>query len=485
MLAHQHFGTFRDRFAAFPVKVEMVSRFRSAAEIRKILQSVEVGEVDVLIGTHRLLSRDVHFRRLGLLVIDEEQRFGVAHKERLKKMSVGIDVLSMTATPIPRTLQMSMAGVRDLSIIETPPPGRMAIQSFMVPFRKNVLAQAIRQEMRREGQVFVVHDRVDTLPTLVKTVQEMVPEARIVMAHGQMAERKLEDVMLRFVNYEADVLATTTIIENGLDIPRANTIIVNHADRFGLAQLYQLRGRVGRSEHRAYAFFIVPSREAFRDDARRRLRALQEFSELGAGFRLAAADLEIRGAGELLGSRQHGHIAALGFDLYCQMLEHAVQELRGEPVTERPPATLHLGVDIKIPESYVADTGERLAHYKRLAVARDDDRIDRLQAETEDRYGHLPPAARRLFDMARLRLVAERSGVRSVDVADGKLQIRFHERPPVEPALIVEMVGREGGTFTPSGMLLLPAPERASGRIAAAQRVLERLLSEPDPVCEA
>ncbi len=484
VLAHQHFGTFRDRFAAFPVKVGMISRFRSPAEVRKVLQEVEAGEVDVLIGTHRLLSRDVHFRRLGLLIVDEEQRFGVAHKERLKKMSVGIDVLSMTATPIPRTLQMSMAGVRDLSIIETPPPGRMAIQTFMVPFRKNILAQAIRQEIRRQGQVFVVHDRVDTLPSLIQSVQEMVPEARIVMAHGQMPERKLEDVMLKFVNHEADVLATTTIIENGLDIPRANTIIVNHADRFGLAQLYQLRGRVGRSEHRAYAFFIVPGREALKEDARRRLRALQEFSDLGAGFRLAAADLEIRGAGELLGAKQHGQIAALGFDLYCQMLERAVQELRGEPVEEHEPVTLHLGVDIKIPESYVPETAERLAHYKRLAVARDESRVDRLQAETEDRYGHLPPAARRLFDMARLRLLAERSGVRSVDVASGKIQIRFQERPTVVPALIVEMVAREGGSLTPSGMLLLPAPERASDRIAAVRDALGRLVREPDRVCE-
>jgi len=484
VLAFQHFRTFRERFAAFPVRVEMVSRFRSAAEIRKVLRDAEVGEVDVLIGTHRVLSRDVRFRRLGLLVVDEEQRFGVAHKERLKKMSVGIDVLSMTATPIPRTLQMSLAGVRDLSVIETPPPGRMAIQTSMVPFRKNVLAQAIRQEMRREGQVFVVHDRVDTLPALVDSVRDMVPEARVVIAHGQMKERELESVMMKFVGYEADVLATTTIIENGLDIPRANTIIVNHADRFGLAQLYQLRGRVGRSAHRAYAFFIVPGREALREDARRRLRALQEFSDLGAGFRLAAADLEIRGAGELLGSRQHGHIAALGFDLYCQMLERAVQELRGEPVVEHPPAALHLGVDIKIPESYISDTGERLAQYKRLAVARDAAHVDRLQSETEDRYGHLPPAGRRLFDMARLRLLSERTGVRSVDVADGRIQIRFHERPPVTPESIVEMVRREGGSFTPSGMLLLPAPERAAERIAAVSGVLEQLLGEPHAVSD-
>ncbi|MDX1388970.1 MAG: transcription-repair coupling factor, partial [Acidobacteriota bacterium] len=354
VLASQHHGTFMDRFASFPVRVEMVSRFRSAGETRQILQGVEAGEIDVLIGTHRLLSKDVRFRRLGLLVVDEEQRFGVAHKEKLKKLSVGVDVLAMTATPIPRTLQLSLAGVRDLSIIETPPPGRMAIQTYLMPFKKNVLAQAIRQEIRRGGQVFFVHNRVDTLPSVVTMVRKMVPEARIVMGHGQLPERELEAVMMRFVQHEADVLVTTTIIENGLDIPRANTIVVHRADRFGLAQLYQLRGRVGRSEHRAYAYFIVPGRDALTDDVRKRLRALQEFSELGSGFRLAAADLEIRGAGEFLGSKQHGHIAALGFDLYTQMLERAVAELKGEPVEEREPASLHLGVDIKVPESYIA-----------------------------------------------------------------------------------------------------------------------------------
>ncbi len=479
VLAVQHFKTFRERFAPFPVRVEMVSRFRSDAEVRKTLLGVESGEVDVLIGTHRLLSKDVRYRRLGLLIVDEEQRFGVAHKERLKKLSLHIDILTMTATPIPRTLQMSLAGVRDLSIIESPPPGRMAIQTYLVPFRKGVVAQAIRQEMRRQGQTFVVHNRVETLPALTRAVRELVPEARVVVAHGQMPERELESVMLRFVDHEADVLVTTTIIENGLDIPRANTIIVNRADRFGLAQLYQLRGRVGRSQHHAYAYFIVPSPHTLHETARRRLRALQEFSELGAGFRLAAADLEIRGAGEFLGTKQHGHIAALGFDLYCQLLEKAVQELRGEAVEARAPAALHLGVDIKIPESYLPDAGDRLALYKRLAGARHDGEVDRLQGDTEDRYGHLPPPGRNLFDMARLRLVAERAAVRSVDVADARLQIRFHERPPFEPARIVELIARERGTLTPSGMMLLPAPERASERIRAVRDVLERVLGSP------
>jgi transcription-repair coupling factor (superfamily II helicase) len=478
VLAAQHFGTFRDRFAQFPVRVEMVSRFRSAADIKGVLEKVGRGEIDVLIGTHRLLSRDVSFRRLGLLVVDEEQRFGVAHKERVKKLTVGIDVLAMTATPIPRTLQMSLAGVRDLSIIETPPPGRSAIQTYLVPFRKSVIAQAIRQELRRNGQVFVVHDRVETLPAVARAVRELVPEARLVTAHGQLPERELERVMLRFVNREADVLVTTSIIENGLDIPSANTIVVNRADRFGLAQLYQLRGRVGRSVHHAYAYFIIPARHALSENARKRLKALQEFSELGAGFRLAAADLEIRGAGEFLGSKQHGHIASLGFDLYAQLLEQAVRELQGEKIEERAPVSLHLGVDIKVPESYMPEVGDRLVLYKKLASARDGADVDRLQAETEDRYGHLPPSGINLFDMGRLRVAAEAAGVRAVDVADGKLQVRFQEKPRVEPRRVIEMLARERGTLTPSGMMLLPAPDRAGDRIRTVRELLDRLASE-------
>jgi transcription-repair coupling factor (superfamily II helicase) len=476
VLAVQHHETFSERFAAFPVRVEVISRFRSPAAIRRVLQEIELGQVDVVIGTHRMLSKDVKFKRLGLLLVDEEQRFGVVHKERLKQLALGVDVLSMTATPIPRTLQMGLAGVRDLSVIETPPPGRMAIQTYLVPFRENLLAQAIRQELRRGGQVFVVHDRIESLPAFAGVVRSMAPEARVAVAHGQLPERELERVMLRFVHGEADVLVTTTIIENGLDIPRANTIVVNHADRMGLAQLYQLRGRVGRSHLPAYAYFVVAERHSLSDQARERLKVLQEFSELGAGFRLAAADLEIRGAGELLGSRQHGHIAALGFDLYCQMLERAVLELRGEPVEERRPPSVHLGVDIKIPESYLPDPGQRLALYKRLAQAREIREIDRLQAETEDRFGHLPPPARNLFDVARLRLAAERLDVKSIDLTESELQIRFHERPPLEPDRVIAVLAREGGSLTRSGGLLLPAPPRGADRVQFARQVVERIL---------
>jgi transcription-repair coupling factor (superfamily II helicase) len=472
VLAAQHYETIRERFAPFPVRIEMVSRFRSADETRDVLRRLRQGEIDMVVGTHRLFSRDVAFKSLGLLVVDEEQRFGVAAKERLKRMTIGVDVLSMTATPIPRTLQMSLAGVRDLSIIETPPPGRSAIQTYLVPFRKNVVAQAIRQELRREGQIFFVHNRVETIPSLVRALAEMVPEARLAVAHGQMKESELEKVMLRFYHHEADVLVTTTLIENGLDVPRANTIIVNRADRLGLAQLYQLRGRVGRSPQHAYAYFIIPGRQTLTDGARRRLQALHEFSELGSGFRLAAADLEIRGAGEFLGSRQHGHIAALGFDLYTQMLEHAVSELRGEAVPERPPVSLHLGVDVKIPESYMQDVGDRLALYKRLSAASRPADVDRLQTESEDRWGHLPAAARNLFDMTRLRIAAEQAGVRSVDVVEAKLQIRFLPTAALDPTRIVELVARRRGSVTPSGMLSVPAPDRPGERIGAVREIL-------------
>ena len=473
VLAAQHFETIKERFAPFPVKLDMVSRFRSADDTRAALRALGAGEVDLVVGTHRLLSKDVAFKNLGLLIVDEEQRFGVAAKERLKQLSIGVDVLSMTATPIPRTLQMSLAGVRDLSVIETPPPGRSAIQTYLVPFRKNVVAQAIRQELRRQGQVFFVHNRVETIPALVRALKELVPEARVVVAHGQMPERELEKVMLQFTHDEADLLVTTTLIENGLDIPRANTIIVNRADRLGLAQLYQLRGRVGRSAQHAYAYFLIPGRQLLSESARRRLKALQEFSELGSGFRLAAADLEIRGAGEFLGSRQHGHIASLGFDLYCTMLESAVATLKGEPIEERPPVALHLAIDIKLPENYMSEVGDRLALYKRLSAAKDAAQIDRLQNETEDRWGHLPLPGRNLFDLSRLRLAAERAGVKSVDLVDARLQVRFLDTTTVDPRRLLDVVARRRGTMTPSGMVTLPAPDKLVERISAVREILD------------
>ncbi len=353
VLAFQHFETFRRRFAAFPVKIEMLSRFRSPREIKEVLAGVETGKVDIVIGTHRLLSRDVKFLDLGLLIVDEEQRFGVAHKERLKELKSNVDVLTLSATPIPRTMNMSLVGLRDMSVIETPPKDRLAIQTVVAPFSESLVRRAIEEELARHGQVFLVHNRVETIYSLADLVQKLVPKARIVVGHGQMDEKELESVMLKFVRGEADILVSTTIIENGLDIPRANTILINRADRFGLSELYQLRGRVGRSNQRAYAYLLVPEDVTLTPLAARRLAALKEFSALGAGFRVAALDLELRGAGNLLGGQQHGHINAIGFDMYCQMMERAVAVMKGEEPKPELRATINLGLDIRIPQEYI------------------------------------------------------------------------------------------------------------------------------------
>ncbi len=483
VLAFQHFNTFRDRFAPFPVSIEMLSRFEPRPRQRETLKKLKEGGVDILIGTHRLLSRDVVFRDLGLLVVDEEQRFGVSHKERLKQLSRKVDVMTLTATPIPRTLQMSLAGVRDLSVIETPPENRMAIQTILLPFRAGVMAQAIRRELRRGGQVFFVHNRIESIAAMATVIRREVPEASLEVAHGRMAEKHLEDVMLRFMGGGFQVLLTTTIIENGLDIPRANTIIVNRADRFGLAQLYQLRGRVGRSDVRAYAYLLIPSQRKLTDVARRRLKALQEFTELGAGFRVAARDLEIRGAGDLLGARQHGHIAALGFDLYCRMLEQAVQEKRGEaPAAPEVRVTLELGVDYRLPDHYVPDAHQRLVLYKRVAAAAESDDLPRVREEIEDRFGHLPPEAENLLALARLRHLAEGLGIARMDVARGRLRLHFVDAAPVDPGRLLAWV-RSGtdATLSPSGVLAVPVPAEAEARLEAAQELLETLADRVQP----
>jgi len=327
VLVFQHFETFRQRFAAFPVGVEMLSRFRSPRAQKQVLRDLELGKVDIVIGTHRLLSQDVVFRDLGLLVIDEEQRFGVRHKERIKQLRAQVDVLAMSATPIPRTLHMSLVGLRDMSVIETAPKDRLAIQTVVAPFNESIVRTAIEQELARSGQVYFVHNRVETISSVAAQIQKLAPRARVAVAHGQMEERALEKAMLGFVRHETDVLISTTIVENGLDIPLCNTIIVNRADRHGLAELYQLRGRVGRSNRRAYAYLLVPEDRELTPPVRKRLAALKEFSDLGSGFKIAALDLELRGAGNLLGGEQHGHINAVGFDLYCQLLERTVREL--------------------------------------------------------------------------------------------------------------------------------------------------------------
>jgi transcription-repair coupling factor (superfamily II helicase) len=456
VLAYQHYDTFRSRFAPFPVKIELLSRFRSAKEQKEVAKRVETGDVDVVIGTHRLLSKDVRFKELGIVVVDEEQRFGVAHKERLKHLKKRVDVLTLSATPIPRTLNMSLSGLRDMSLIETPPRDRLAIQTQVVQFSENVIKSAIELELGRGGQVFFIHNRVETIDTIAALVQRLVPQARLVVGHGQMNEKEMERVMLDFIEFKYDVLVATTIIENGIDIPRANTIIINRADQYGLSQLYQLRGRVGRSNRRAYAYLLIPGEQELSPIAKRRLAAIREFSDLGAGFRIAALDLELRGAGNLLGGQQSGHMDALGFDLYTQMLERTVLELRGEAVEDETSVTINLGVDVAIPDDYIQDMGQRLRTYKRVSSARDEDTLASIRDETRDRYGRLPDSVEQLFGYALLRRLAEDLGVLSIDrTADG-VALKFSEKARISPAKLMEFVsGREGRVFTPTGVLKL------------------------------
>jgi transcription-repair coupling factor (superfamily II helicase) len=476
VLAFQHWKTFRKRFAPFPVTVEMVSRFRPPKEIKAVLADTAAGRVDILVGTHRLLSRDVSFKDLGLLVIDEEQRFGVAAKERLKRLRTTVDALTLSATPIPRTLQMGLAGIRDMSVIETPPKDRLAIQTSIVRFATDVITTAIRQELARDGQVYFVHNRVESIYSMASLVQRLVPEARVAVAHGQLPEGELERSMLAFVEGRADVLVATTLIENGLDIPRANTMIVNRADRYGLAQLYQLRGRVGRADRRAYAYLLVPPGTVLSEVARKRLAAIREFSELGAGFRIAALDLELRGAGNLLGGEQSGHIQAVGLDLYVKLLEQAILELKGEAPPEQARATLNLRLDIRIPEEYVPEVHQRMALYKRASQVRSPVEIQALRDEVRDRYGALPPQVDALLGYAGLRLRAEAVGVVQADLAGSALHLRFGPDVPVAPAALVSAVRRlAGATLSPQGVLRVPVPATASalGALGSVLRELE------------
>jgi transcription-repair coupling factor (superfamily II helicase) len=453
VLAFQHWKTFRKRFAPFPVTVEMISRFRSGREIKAVLARVAAGGVDILIGTHRLLSKDVLFRDLGLVVVDEEQRFGVVAKEKLKHLKTTVDCLTLSATPIPRTLQMGLSGIRDMSVIETPPRDRLAIQTAIVKFSTDVIAAAIRQELSREGQVFFVHNRVESIYSLASLVKRLVPEARVAVAHGQMPEAELERVMLAFVEGRTDVLVATTIVENGLDIPRANTLVVNRADRYGLAQLYQLRGRVGRSDRRAHAYLLVPPDTVLSEIARKRLAAIREFSDLGAGFRIAALDLELRGAGNLLGGQQSGHIQAVGLDLYVKLLEQAILELRGEPPREAPRAVLHLRVEMRIPPAYVPETHQRLSIYKRVSQVRKEDEVSPLRAELRDRYGPPPPEVEGLLRYAALRVRAEALAVTQVDAIGGGLVVRFDARTPLQPDALVRLAReRPGAALLPDGL---------------------------------
>jgi len=460
LLAAQHLETFRSRLAAFPVRVEMLSRFTPRVGVGDIITGLGTGLVDIVIGTHRLLSRDVKFHDLGLVVVDEEHRFGVRHKERLKALKKDVDVLTLTATPIPRTLNMSISGIRDLSVIETPPPDRLPIKTVVARFDTSLIQGAILREMERGGQVFFVHNRIESIFSVGDMLQRLVPGARVAVAHGRMREEALDGVVSRFVDGGLDVLVCTSIIESGLDIPAANTIIVNRADRFGLADLYQLRGRVGRSGLRAFAYLLVPGEEALTETARKRLRVLTELAELGAGFRLALHDLEIRGAGNLLGPEQSGQIAAVGFEMYTRLLEEAVAGLRGEPVERPVDPALELKVSAFIPEDYVPDTAHRLGVYKRLASAGSEAELMDFRDELEDRYGRLPEAARRLMEVMELKVFARALRVAGIQAMGAETKITFTDKVDITPDTLIGFLRSRPGRarYVPQYSLFIKTP---------------------------
>jgi transcription-repair coupling factor (superfamily II helicase) len=471
VLAFQHYETFRRRFQPFPVQVEMLSRFRDKKEIVQVLTGLEEGKVDIVIGTHRLLSKDVIFKDLGLLVVDEEQRFGVRHKERIKQIKHNVDVLTMSATPIPRTLHMSLLGLRDMSVIETPPKDRLSINTVVAHFDKQLIRTAIEQELSRGGQVYFIHNRVDSIFMRAASIQELVPNCRIGVGHGQMGESQLEKALLGFMRHEYDVFVCTTIVENGLDIPLANTMIIENAERYGLSELYQLRGRVGRSNRRAYAYLLVPMDTELSEIARKRLAALKEFSDLGAGFKIAALDLELRGAGNILGGEQHGHIGTVGFEMYVKLLEETVHELKGEEVQLEIHSTLNLGLDIRIPADYIADEHQRLRAYKRIADAATVEASGELLAELEDRYGPAPEAVGSLLKFSVLKSMAQKLGIEAIDRRQGALNVKFHQAARIDPARLMSLVTSiEGAQFTPAGVLRLPLDGMAN-----AAKVLESL----------
>jgi transcription-repair coupling factor (superfamily II helicase) len=462
LLAEQHYVTFTERFAPFPVRVAMLSRFLSPQEQRAIVEDVAAGRIDVVIGTHRLLSRDVKFRDLGFLVVDEEQRFGVAHKERLKQMRAEVDVLTMTATPIPRTLEMALTGIRDMSVLDTPPEDRQPVLTFVGPYDSGMALGALRRELLRGGQVFWVHSRVETIDRQAAWLAREVPEARVVVAHGQMDEAVLEKGMLRFWEGDADVLVSTTIIESGLDIPSANTLVVDRADRLGLAQLYQLRGRVGRSPERAFAYFFFPPQSALTEEAHERLATIGRFTELGSGYRIALRDLEIRGAGNLIGAEQHGHIAAVGFDTYCRLLQEAVAEMQGQPVRVEQEVRIDLPVHAFIPVGWVGQEALRLELYRRIGGARDHEDLARVRAEAEDRYGQLPAEVETLLAVASLRITCLRLGVQEVTTFRDQVRVR-----PVDlsDGLVLDLGSRvSGASYHRATHTLNISPGRVAGR---------------------
>lgn len=441
ILALQHYDTFEKRFKPFPIHLEMLNRFRSQKEIRTIKERLEEGTLDIVIGTHSLLSKTVSFHNLGLLVVDEEHRFGVKHKEKIKQFKETVDVLTLTATPIPRTLHMSLVGIRDFSIINTPPANRLPIQTHVMPYSQKVIKDAIMNELARDGQIFFVHNRVQNIAIIAKTIQELVPQARVAIAHGQMPERELENVMLEFVRHKHDILVCTMIIESGLDIPNVNTIMINRADAFGLAQLYQLRGRVGRADAQAYGYLFYPQDKAITEGAQKRLRVIEEFTDLGSGFKIALRDLEIRGAGNILGSQQHGHITNVGYELYCKLLDDAVKKLKGQKVEDEIETSINLPIDAFLPDEYIPDSRQKVSIYKKMSAIKSEMEKRELTNELIDRYGVLPEPVEMLLEICSVKYLCQRLGITSIVAGGKRIKVTFDDtNPKIDVVQFVEAV---------------------------------------------
>ncbi len=478
ILAEQHYATFRSRFQRYPVNIACLSRFRSRPEQQAIVAGLKSGAVDIVVGTHRLLQKDIAFKDLGLLVLDEEQRFGVRHKEKLKRLRAAVDVLALTATPIPRTLHLSLTGIRDISLIQTPPEYRKAILTYISEFDGDVIAEAIRRELRRQGQIFFVHNHIDGIHRMARKLQELVPEVRLDVAHGQMGEEDLERVMYRFVNRDIDLLVCTTIIESGLDIATANTIIVNRADCFGLSQMYQLRGRVGRSDEQAYAYLLIPDESLLTADARKRLKVLMEHSDLGSGFQIAMNDLEIRGGGAILGASQSGHIAAVGYDMFLQLMEEAVADMKGEPIVQPLDPEINIQLSAYLSEAYVPDIDQRMLLYRRLARMSELQEIADIRAELVDRFGPLPDEATHLLFKIMLRVLARQAGVSRLDLKEQKLVLAFSAAHVPDAFAVTELIHRDPGHFelSPDGVLKARlAAQGTVGQLAQAKNILQAI----------
>jgi transcription-repair coupling factor (superfamily II helicase) len=475
VLAEQHYATFCERFQRYPVKIACLSRFRPAREQRQMAAAIQSGDIDIAIGTHRLLQKDIEFKELGLLVLDEEQRFGVRHKEKIKKMRKTVDVLTLTATPIPRTLHLSLMGIRDISIINTPPEQRRPITTYLTEYDDLVVAEAIRKELARGGQVFFVHNNIHSIDRMAGRLVKLAPEARFAVGHGRMPESQLERVMLDFSEQRIDVLVCTTIIESGLDVTKANTILINRADRFGLAQIYQLRGRVGRGDEQAYAYLFIPNESLLTKDAQKRLKVLMEHSDLGSGFQIAMSDLKIRGGGTILGASQSGRIAAVGYDMFLKLMESSIAEIKGEPIQEDLEPEINLPMSAFLPETYVPDIDQRLSLYRRLAKMHDLKALSDLKGEMADRFGRLPEEADNLLLKMMIRILAIRAGCKRLDLSDNQLRLQFSEAHQAKPFGIVEMIrrGDKPYRFTPDHLFKTPlTPGAANSLLAQVKKIL-------------